>query len=402
MMLMTAYTPTYDAVVVGAGPAGVSAAHELAQGGARVLLLEKARVPRYKPCGGGVTPRARAVSPLASRAIPATQEARADTILLAHGQRALSGEVAGSLVLVMRDQFDAALTEYAVAAGAELRDGTALTGLERAGAGLRLIASGETITTRYLIGADGATGTTARLAGFQPVADTGAPAIEVELTVSAAAQARYEHTTLIDIATVRGGYAWVFAKGEHLSVGVAGFLPEGRRNLRAGLERFLGSYPDLARGRVRLRRGHIIPLAGQRSTRCHGPVVLAGDAAGLADPLTGEGISYALASGRRAGVAVCDALHEKPDALRYYDRFLERTLGADMRYARYFAALAYRYPGPLMRVLAAYPGLQDVAAGAIGGALTYRTLLARVASESPSVLSHLAWGLQHPRREQAT
>jgi len=401
MMLMTAYTPTYDAVVVGAGPAGASAAHELAQGGARVLLLEKARVPRYKPCGGGVTPRARAVSPLASRAIPATQEARADTILLAHGQRALSGEVAGSLVLVMRDQFDAALTGYAVAAGAELRDGTALTGLERAGTGLRLIAGDETITTRYLIGADGATGTTARLAGFQPVADTGAPAIEVELTVSAAAQARYEHTTLIDIATVRGGYAWVFAKGEHLSVGVAGFLPGGRRNLRAGLERFLGSYPDLAQGRVRLRRGYIIPLAGQRPTRRHGPVVLAGDAAGLADPLTGEGISYALASGRRAGVAVCDALHEKPDALRYYDLFLERTLGADMRYARYFASLAYRYPGPLMRVLAAYPGLQDVAAGAIGGALTYRTLLARVASESPSVLSHLAAGLQHPRREQA-
>ncbi len=264
---MTAYTPTYDAVVVGAGPAGASAAHELAQDGARVLLLEKARVPRYKPCGGGVTPRARAVSPLASRAIPATQEARADTILLAHGQRALSGEVAGSLVLVMRDQFDAALTEYAVAAGAELRDGTALTGLERAGAGLRLIASGETITTRYLIGADGATGTTARLAGFQPVADTGAPAIEVELTVSAAAQARYEHTTLIDIATVRGGYAWVFAKGEHLSVGVAGFLPEGRRNLRAGLERFLGSYPaPSAAPTVCPRRS-----SGATSSSCRGP-----------------------------------------------------------------------------------------------------------------------------------
>ncbi len=400
---MTAYTPAYDAVVVGTGPAGASAAYELAQGGARVLLLEKARLPRYKPCGGGITPRARAVSPLASRAASATQEAGADSILLAHEQRTLSGLVPDSLVLVMRDQFDATLTEYAVAAGTELRDGTTLTGLERAGAGLRLVAGNETITTRYLIGADGATGMTARLAGFQPVADNGAPAIEVELTVSASTQARYENTTLIDIAAVRGGYAWVFAKGEHLSVGVAGFLPGGRRSVRAGLTQFLQSYPDLAQGRVRLRRGHIIPLAGQRPTRCRGPVVLAGDAAGLADPLTGEGISYALASGRRAGVAVLDALHEKPGALRRYDRFLERTLGVDMRYARYFAALAYRYPGPLMRVLAAYPGLQDVAAAAIGGALTYRTLLTRVAAESPSVLRHMvASGLQQPQREQAT
>lgn len=165
---MIAYTPTltYDAVVVGAGPAGASAAHELAQGGARVLLLEKARVPRYKPCGGGITPRARAVSPLAARATPTTQEARAGSILLAYGQQALSGLVPDSLALVMRDKFDAILTEYAVAAGAELRDGIALTGLERMGVGLRLVAGTETIMTRYVIGADGATGMTARLAGF--------------------------------------------------------------------------------------------------------------------------------------------------------------------------------------------------------------------------------------------
>jgi len=381
-------TLAYDAVVVGAGPAGASAAYELARGGARVLLLEKERLPRYKPCGGGVTPRARAVSPLASGVLPGVGEAQTDTILLAHGERTISGRVLAPLVMVMRDRFDAALAAAAVAAGAELRDGTALTGLERAGAGLRLVAGGEAIATRYIIGADGAAGLTARLAGFGSVADRGAPAIEVELAVSAAIQARYATTTLINLAATPGGYGWVFAKGDHLSVGVAGFLPGGRRALRANLDRFLGRYPDLQEGRALLRRGHVIPLVGQRTTRQRGPVVLAGDAAGLADPLTGEGISYALASGHRAGVAVLDALHEMPGALPRYDRFVDRTLGRDLRYARAFAALAYRYPGPLLRVLARSADAQGAAASAIGGALSYRTLLARLATEAPSLLRY--------------
>lgn len=390
MDAMGAVAVTYDAVVVGAGPAGASAAHELALGGARVLLLEKARLPRYKPCGGGITPRAQAVSPLAAMVTPGAREAHADTILLAHGPQHVSGRVPAPLVLVMRDRFDAALVQRAVAAGADLRDGTALTSLERTGADVHLGVGGDTIRARYVIGADGATGVTARLAGFRPVADHGAPAIEIELAVSDATRTRYATTTLIDVDTVRGGYGWVFAKGAHLSIGVAGFLPAGRRQLRAGLARFLAAHPGLEAGRVLLRRGHIIPLAGQRPTRCHGPVILAGDAAGLADPLTGEGISYALASGRRAGIAVLAALSETAGALDRYDRFVDRTLGRDLRYARCFAAIAYRYPGPLLRTLAARPGLQDVAAGAIGGALTYRALLARLALDAPVLLRDLS------------
>lgn len=367
---------TYDAVVVGAGPAGAMAAHELARGGARVLLLEKARLPRYKPCGGGLTPRARAVSPLAA-SFPA--EAQADTILVLYRRQMLSCRVPSPLAMVMRDRFDAYLAEQAVAAGAELRDGTALARLERAGGGVRLVAGGDTVTARYIVGADGARGLTARLAGFPQPIRPAAPAIEVELIVPDAVHARYEGATLIDATTVRGGYGWVFGKGEHLSVGVAALVPAGRRELRAGLDRFLVRHEGLSAGRVRLRRGHVIPLAGHRASWRRGPIVLAGDAAGLADPLTGEGISYALASGRRAGRAVLDALAGQPEALPRYERFITRTLCGDLRYARWFAALAYRYPAPLLEALAAHEGLRMVAASAIGGALPYRTLVARLA-----------------------
>jgi geranylgeranyl reductase family protein len=383
---VTASIPVYDAVVVGAGPAGTMAAHELAQGGARVLLVEKARLPRYKPCGGGLTARARAVSPLVPRFAP---EARAGTILLPCRRQLLSCPLPSPLTMVMRDQFDAYLAARAVAAGAELRDGSALTGLERAGRDVRLVAGGETVTARYVVGADGATGTTARLASFAPVSRTGAPAIEVELAVPDAVRARYADAIVVDALAVHGGYGWIFSKGEHLSVGVGALLPAGQHTLRASLTRFLATHAGLSEGRTLLQRGHSIPLAGQRTAWRRGPIVLAGDAAGLGDPLTGEGISYALASGRRAGRAVLDALGAEPGALDRYERFIAGTLGGDLRYARWVAALAYRYPVPFLEALAAHEELRTVVAHAICGALPYRTLARRLMRRAASFVPYV-------------
>lgn len=373
---MTESAPHYDAVVVGAGPAGALAAHELAQGGARVLLVEKARLPRYKPCGGGLTPRARAVSALVAR-FPA--DAQVDTLLLPCRQRLLSCHLPAPLTMVMRDRFDAYLAAQAVAAGAELRDGTALTALERVGTGLRLVAGGATISTRYVIGADGATGVSARLAGFAPVVRKGVPALEIELAVCDAVRRRYERAAVIDAVSVHGGYGWIFGKAAHLSIGVASFLPAGRHSLRASLSAFLARHDGLKDGQTLQQHGHIIPLARQRAAWRRGPVLLAGDAAGLADPLTGEGISYALASGRRAGRAVLEALHEEATALNRYERFVDRTLGGNLRSAGWIAALAYRYPIPLLETLGPHDSLRAGAGSAIVGMLPYRMLATRLA-----------------------
>ncbi|MDB5059197.1 MAG: geranylgeranyl reductase, partial [Chloroflexi bacterium] len=211
--------PTYDVVVVGGGPAGASAAHVLAQDGARVLLLEKARIPRYKPCGGGITARAHAASPLVA-AFP--METTADTVLVHARTMEVACRLPVPIGMVMRDRFDAYLVEQAVHAGAELRDGTALSGLEQDGSSLRLRAGTETITASYVVGADGAAGMTARFAGFDQMRTTGA-AVEVELAVSEQALGRYKKKILLDLLAIQGGYAWIFGKAEHLSVGLGVF-----------------------------------------------------------------------------------------------------------------------------------------------------------------------------------
>jgi geranylgeranyl reductase family protein len=376
---------SFDVVIAGGGPAGASAANVLARGGASVLLLEKARIPRYKPCGGGITARARAASSLAANV---QVETAAQGMLVPGGKEEVLCKLPAPIGMVMRDRFDAHLVGLAVDAGAELRDGTALTALEYSGSRLIVQAGKDRVAARYVLGADGANGVTARLAGFPPLSEVGA-AIEVELAVPDRAQARYRHSALLDLLCIKDGYGWIFAKADHLSVGLGVFHGNSRHDLRAALTRFLATHPDLRAGKVLLQRGHRIPLAGGRQTRRRGRVLLAGDAASLADPLTAEGISYALASGQRAGETLLAALHSGPAVLGDYDRYITRVLCGDLRYARMAAALSYRYPDIVVRLAAQSHALRDATTAAVSGTADYRALVLLMARKSPKMAREL-------------
>jgi len=376
----------YDVIVTGAGPAGAGAAHVLALGGARVLLLEAARIPRYKPCGGGITARARAASPLIAQY---PMETSASAMLIPGGKEEVRCPLPAPVGMVMRAQFDAHLVERAVAAGAELRDGTALAAVEEVSPGqLRVRAGSDAVMAQYVIGADGANGITARRAGFPPLTGVAA-AIEVEMAVPDLAQERYREAVLLDLLCIKDGYGWIFGKADHLSVGLGVFHGNSKPDLRAALARFLTAHADLRGGKVLLQRGHRIPLAGGRHTRRRGRVLLAGDAAALADPLTAEGISYALASGRHAGATVLTALKAGPAALAGYDRYLTKELCGDLHYARLVAALSYRFPDLVVRLAGESQTLRAANTAAVAGTADYRSLVARMAAKTPKLVHAL-------------
>ena len=279
-----------DVLVVGAGPAGSAAAYRLADAGASVLLVDKARFPRDKPCGGGVTLRAARQLPFA---IDPVVEDVVDTfeLRLRYGS-AFERDGSGPLCyMTQRKRLDSFLAERAAEAGAEFRDGVRVdlddNGAARVG--------GERIRADAIVGADGVNGVTSRALGC----DHGhGVALEGNLPYGHIDRARYAGRLVLELGVVPGGYGWVFPKGDHVNFGVGGWESEGPR-LRAHLRRLCEAHDVEAAELVDLR-GYRLPFRRAGSSMQKNKVLLVGDAAGLVDPLSGDGMYEAFVSARLA------------------------------------------------------------------------------------------------------
>jgi geranylgeranyl reductase family protein len=351
----------FEAIVVGAGPAGAEAACHLARRGRRVLLLERARIPRDKPCGGGLTPKAYRALELPEALV----HARVATTFLQHrGRERFRVEAAGaSIWMVRRREFDQFLVERAAAAGATVWDGVAavgLSGIEGRGPARLRTARGD-LLAEAVIAADGAESLVARHAGLRPAA--GASAM-VALVVEGAGESALGQTALLDYGIPRG-YAWVFPKGDVHNVGLTSYHSAVGPRLRELLDRFTRAAGVRFRGSPRAV-GHRIPTWGPRLPLQRGRVLLAGDAAGLADPFFGEGIAYALLSGRLAAAAVDAALRGEGEE-QAYSRALRRALRRPRRRLASLAAVVYRWPRLSLAALRHLPPTRDVAMQVVTG-----------------------------------
>ena len=320
-------TERFDVVVIGAGPAGSTAARVAAEDGARVLLVDGARFPRYKTCGGGLIGTSLDLLPPAALA---AVERRAATVSFSYRGRAARRirSERPFLALVRREVLDQALVDAAVAAGAEFRDGTRVRAIEERADGVRLTGPGVEVQAAAVVGADGSAGVVGRWVGVRTArVDLG---LEVELAGTGDGWADRVH---LDWGRDAGTYGWVFPKGDRLTVGVI-----ERRGRGDATRAYLGRLVDelgLA-GRERLHdSGHLTRWRETGSPVRRGRVLVAGDAAGLLEPWTREGISFALRSGRAAGAAAARAAsdpHALADtALADYDRYVREELEPEQR-----------------------------------------------------------------------
>ena len=375
--------------MVGAGPAGASAALELARGGARVALLERCQLPRYKTCGGGVLGRALALLP---PEVAAACPVRCLAAEVRFAEAGLDFTVRRGEPLVwmaMRAELDAAITGAALDAGAELVAPCELRGLEENGSGVRLSTSRGELRARCVVAADGAASPTARMAGF-PALDSAIPALEWELEVAPDALEPFAGRALFDFSGIPRGYAWVFPKREHLSVGIL-CMRRGRARLPERLTRWLASV-GLADASPGERHGWTIPVR-PRAAFARGRVLVAGDAAGLADPLTGEGITHAVLSGRLAARAWLEHARHSPAAVeRAYGAALAREVLAELRLARFLARGLYATRPPHALLRRCGQPFCEALAEIIAGNASYRSLFA-----SPRSYVRLARALLLPR-----
>lgn len=305
----------WDLAVIGAGPAGATLAREVAAAGASVLLLERQQLPRYKPCGGGVTAKAWSGLPPAAAAAVRWKVRGAELRL---GSRAAALHAGVDLSLVMRDEFDAALVAAARAAGARLREGARVGALREQPGGVAVMTEGiGEVRARIVAVAAGALG-----AGLFPgQRPRFIPALEAEIEADG-------HLPAVsgDFGAIAGGYGWTFPKGDLVSVGVATWASRPPR-LRAHLQAYLERAGWAGRPIQRLV-GHPIPVGGslRAADLVTGRILRVGDAGAFADPIFGEGIHYAVASARLAAPAVLAALGGREPGLQGYVRAVSKAL----------------------------------------------------------------------------
>ena len=289
-----------DVLVVGAGPAGSAVAIHLAHGGARVVLADKARFPRDKPCGGGLTGRALRHAPCD---VSSVVEHVVDRfrLRLRYGTAFARGHTEPLILMTQRRRLDAHLADQVAATGADVRLGAPVAEMASDGTGVTATVGGVRIRADVVVGADGANGTVARAAGLGAGIVRGV-ALEGNIGWETLDRAPYEGTAAIELGVVPGGYGWVFPKGDHANLGVGGWGSEGPR-LRGHLARLARAHgvPESALTDV---RGHRLPMRAVGSAAASGRVLLVGDAAGLVDPLSGDGIYEAFVSAELAAQAI--------------------------------------------------------------------------------------------------
>jgi len=225
------------------------------------------------------------------------------------------------VLMTQRKRLDAYLVEQAVRAGAEFRDGVKVSDLALEEGGVQAQVDGSRVAATHALLADGANGVSARAIGLDDGRDYGV-ALEANVPFGVVSEAEYRGLLCLELANVPGGYGWVFPKGDHVNVGVGGWEREGPR-LREHLTRFCREYgiPESSLENV---RGHRLPLVHPQARFAKGRVALLGDAAGLVDPLSGDGIYEAFLSARLATEAVLAG------DLESYDRELRRAISSQL------------------------------------------------------------------------
>ncbi|HEV8146906.1 MAG TPA: geranylgeranyl reductase family protein [Bryobacteraceae bacterium] len=365
----------FDVAVVGGGPAGSLTAYHLARRGIRVLLIDAKKFPRDKPCGGGIQERACLSLPAEWRSA-IRSDFREVSFSYSLGEP-ITRSCANTLVSgVLRTEFDELLLNHAQSAGVTVwQDCKALGVTDAPGGGVTIGTSRGDIHARYAVGADGANSIMARQLNtrdsyyWQVALYCEVP--EGSLRPDAVSTSRMR----VDWGSLPSGYGWIFPKNGSVNIGVGCPLAIAKL-LRSYLNRFLASEGILKENVFDQLKffGHQLPTMTAKTKLSSSNMLLVGDAAGLVEPLTGEGISNACHSAQIASHYLSEQLggaDRQPDS---YDERIRNEIGREIRRARQLLSVSVTFPKALFMLLKDNDAVWNMFCKVLRGEETFLTL----------------------------
>lgn len=369
-------------MIVGAGPAGSFSAYQLAKSGRDVLVVEKSVFPRDKVCGGALSIRAQEILPFDIS--PVVERRVHEIVLTLDGEKPITGEMDTPFAaMVMRSTFDSFLLSKAREEGAVVYEGSLVTHVKQDGEGVSLFTEdGETLRSDFLVGADGVRSTVARSSGLNQDQRRGFT-IEGELLVPPSLLEEMKFSVHIDPGIISRGYGWIFPKKHHLSIGVGQF--RGRTpHIRRFFHDFLSKWDLQEEGHLKSLKGSFIPVGGRIGDLVSDRILLVGDAAGLVDPLYGEGIYYALKSGLLAAQVIHRQKGRKPQ-LQEYQRMVKAEIGTEFLSSHRLFDLFYHFTPVAYQLLERNPEILTHLLEMVGGHISHHTFYERMKGYIPII-----------------
>jgi geranylgeranyl reductase family protein len=366
-------------IVVGGGPAGSLSAYHLAKAGLKVAIVDAKTFPRDKACGGGVQQRASHRIPFEWKSVV---RGTLDGVEFSYGlrhrfQKTYSHPLVYS---VLRTEFDELLLQNAISAGATLNAGERVNAVTRNGPDVLTIQTDHhQFRARFVVGADGANSVVGRNLNsranfFWQVA------LYCEIPEAYVNGCAFERSRMrIDWGSLPSGYAWAFPKLGYINVGVGCPVAIGRY-LRPYLSTFLQTEQILKPGaESRLRfSGHQLPTLTPRTKFSGGHVLLVGDAAGLVDPFTGDGISQACHSAEVAAGTLLSNWDDAQSAESIYSERVWKEIGGDIIWARRLLSYAVSFPQVIYRLVRTNDKIWQAFCGVLMGQVSFKAFKQKV------------------------
>ena len=352
----------YDAVVIGAGPAGSAAALAAAREGASCLMLEARRFPRYKPCAGGVTTRGqRLMKRLGMDPSPVVLSSTRFSVLHYRGEEL---RIPTSTAMTYREELDHHLARLAERAGAELVFGERVLSVKPSASYVEVVTAQGAYRASYVVACDGAVSRAAISLGLTPVHGRPVFGVLAEVDARELPWTTDELHLIYDPDTLPRGYAWAFPKGETVNIGWCCDLEFFKRNRKAVAKKVLPWIAPGLKALPRMRGGYIpAPRDLDKGRLALGRVLFAGDSAGVVEQWFYEGIFLACWSGYLAGRA---AARGKP---REYVKEVMKGPRGYVYYAAKFAETTYKNPSATFKMARE---CMDLMIKAADGDLSYR------------------------------